>query len=59
MGMLDLAELQRTGQRIDRGDRWADRAALFQADVPVDADAGEFGHFLAPKSGRASPAPSR
>lgn len=47
MRMLGLAEAQRTRERIDGGDRRADGAALLEADVPVDANAGELGDLLA------------
>ena len=55
MGVLRLAEAQRPGQGIDRGDRRADRSSLFEPDVPVDADAREFGHFLPAQARRAAP----
>jgi hypothetical protein len=55
MRMLDFAESERAGQRIDRGDRRIDRPTLFEPDVPVDSDAREFGNFLAPETDRATP----
>ncbi len=57
MGMFDLAEPQRPGQGVDGGGRRVHRAPLFQAHVPVDADAGELGHLLAPQS-RTAAAPA-
>lgn len=50
--VLDLAEAQRPRQGVDRRERWADRPPLLQADIPVDADAGEFGYLLASQADR-------
>src|SRR6185437_10967896 len=36
-----------------------DGAHLFQSDVPVDTDAGEFGHLLAPQARGATPPHAR
>ena len=58
MSMLRLAEPQRASQSIDGGDRRADGPSLFQPDVPVDTNAGEFGHLLAPQAGGAPPPPA-
>lgn len=55
--MFGLAEAQRTRQRIDGRDRRADGAALLEADVPVDADAGELGDLLAAEPRGAPPLP--
>src|SRR6266699_6739564 len=57
MGVFRLAEAQRARQRIDGGDGGADRASLFQPDVPVDADACEFGYLLASEARGAAPSP--
>jgi hypothetical protein len=54
--MLGLAEAQRTRQSVDGGDRGADGAALLEADIPVDADAGELGDLLAAEARGAPPA---
>ena len=54
--VLGLAQPQRARQRVDGGERRVDGAALFQPDVPVDADAGELGDFFAAQAGRAPPA---
>src|SRR4029079_9622098 len=59
MRMLGLAEPQRTGKRIDGGDRRADGAALLETDVPVDTDAGELGDLLAAQPRGAPPEPCR
>ena len=42
-------------ERVDRRSRRADGSSLLKADVPVDADAGEFGHLLPPQAGRTPP----
>ena len=57
MRVLDLAEAQGSCQCIDRRDRRADGAPLFEANVPVDADPGQFGDFLAPEAGSATSSP--
>src|SRR5690242_5168329 len=57
MRMLGPGEAQRPRQRIDCRDRRVHRAALLEADVPVDADAGELGHLLTPQP-RGAPSPS-
>jgi hypothetical protein len=57
MAMFGFAETQSTRERIDRGDRGADRASLFQPDVPVDTDARKFGHLLASEARSPPPAP--
>ena len=54
---LRLAELERAGERVDRGGRRRRRPALLEPDVPVDADAGECGHLLAAQPGRAPAQP--
>ncbi|MGY3118306.1 hypothetical protein ACVWXQ_002243 [Bradyrhizobium sp. S3.14.4] len=56
--MLGLAQPQRTGERIDGGDRRADGAPLLETDVPVDTDAGELGDLLAAQA-RGAPAAAR
>jgi hypothetical protein len=56
MGVFVRLEAQRPGERIDGGDRRADRPPLFQPHVPVDPDAGELGYFFAPQARRPSPA---
>src|SRR5450631_2693249 len=53
MRMLDFTEAQRSRQRVNCGDRRTDGPALFQADVPIDPDPGQFGDFLAPQAGSA------
>jgi NADPH:quinone reductase-like Zn-dependent oxidoreductase len=53
VGVLDVGEAQGPGQRVDGGGRRADAAPLLEADVPVDADAGERGDLLAAQAGRA------
>src|SRR5712675_1279956 len=58
MSMFRLAEPQRASQSIDGGDRRADGPSLFQPDVPIDTDAGEFGHLLTPEAGGAPPPPA-
>ncbi len=57
--VLGLAQSQRAGERIDGGEGRVDAAALFQPDVPVDADTRELGHFLAPQARRAATAGGR
>jgi hypothetical protein len=59
MGVLHLAEAKGARQGVDRGDGRADRPALLEAYVPVDANAREFGHFLAAQAWRATPAAGR
>jgi hypothetical protein len=59
MRMLDFAEAQRTRKGVDRRDRRTDGPPLFQPDVPIDANAGQFSNFLAPKAGSATPPPVR
>jgi len=58
MPVFGLGQPQRARQRIDRRSRRADGSPLLEADVPVDADAGEFSHLLAPQAGRAPPRPT-
>ena len=55
--MLDFAEAQRTRQRVNRSDRRTDGPPLFQPDVPIDPDPGQFGDFLAPQTGSATSSP--
>jgi hypothetical protein len=54
MRVLDFTEAQRTRQCVNRGDRRTDGPALFQPDIPIYADPGEFGDFLAPEAGSAT-----
>ncbi len=48
--VLDRFQPQSAGEGVDGAGRRADVAALFEADVSIDADAGEFSHFLAPQA---------
>jgi hypothetical protein len=57
--VFGLGQPQRARQRVDRRSRRADGSSLLEADVPVDADAGELGHLLPPQAGRAPPPPHR
>src|SRR5262249_5863190 len=59
MRVLGLAEPQCPRQRVDRGDRRADRAALLEPDVPVDADAGELRDLFATQARGSPPAAER
>ena len=55
MRMLDFTEAQRSRQRVNCGDRRTDGPALFQPDVPIDADSGEFGDLLTPQAWGSAP----
>ena len=57
MRMLDFTEAQRSRQCVNRGDRRTDGPSLFQPDVPIDADPGQFGDFLAPQAGSSTSSP--
>jgi hypothetical protein len=57
MRMLDFTEAQRTRQCVNRGDRRTDGPPLFQPDIPIYADAGQFGDLLAPQAGSATTSP--
>ena len=57
MRMLDFTEAQRTRQCVNRRDRRTDCPPLFQPDVPIYADPGQFGDFLAPEAGSATSSP--
>ena len=57
MRMLDFTEAQRSRQRVNCGDRRTDGPPLFQPDVPIDPDPGQFGDFLAPQAGSATSSP--
>lgn len=49
-------ELQRVGQSVHDGRAGVAFAALFEADVVVDAEPGECGEFLPSKPGYTPPA---
>jgi hypothetical protein len=54
--VLGVVEVQGAGESVEHGGAGAGLLAAFQADVVVDADAGERGQFLAAQTGGAASA---
>ena len=52
MRVLRRCQTEGASQRIDRAGGRSLAATLFEADKPIDADAGAFRHFLALQAGR-------
>jgi len=53
--MFDFAQTKRPSERVDGGLRGADAATLFEANVPIDANACEFRDFFPAQAWRATP----
>ena len=58
VGQLDPVELQGAAERLHRLVRRRNGTALFQLDIPLDADAGAVCYLLTLETGRATPLPS-